>query len=274
MSDQQRITKPKTIIFGLVATLMNPLLTQAGSLGEVTSDHFSWHNLYIGIDGGYSMSLNSTNFTPYNGGAVPSSGAIISVPGNTTFQRDVGDAGMIGAFIGYRVDDNLSFNLNYDYRSGFGWQVPTNAALTSGINDLVDYVNNIRIQTLFVNFVLNPDKDTGGWGKLTPYVTAGLGVAFNSTGTLHSVDLLDQTIYSNISGASVVNFAWNAGLGVDYALTKKLHYTLGYRFVNSGALQTSGDLVNPLGSFTTNPFKANRVLLNEVITGLKWQFDA
>ena len=117
----------------------------AGTMGDVATAGKWMKNVYAGVDGGYSMSLNSTNFTPYNGASVATSGLIISTPGNTTFQREVGNAGMIGAFIGYRVDDNLSFNLNYDYRGGFGWQVPTNAVLTEGVSNLIYYVkDNIK----------------------------------------------------------------------------------------------------------------------------------
>lgn len=245
---------------------------RAGTMGE--NDSTQWmKNIYFGVDGGYSMSFSSTDFSPYNQANTATAGQVMSVPGNTTFQREIGDSGMIGAFLGYHVNDNLSFNLNYDYRGSFSWQVPTNAVLTSGINDLIYYVDNIKIQTLFVNFIINPNKNWVGWGDLTPYVSGGLGVSFNHVGTLRAVDLLDPSIYSNISGASVTNFAWNVGLGVDYALSKHLSYKLGYRFVDAGMIQSSDNLVSPNGTFTINPFKANHVLLNEVITGISWQFD-
>lgn len=244
----------------------------AGTMGDIESP--SWmKKLYIGVDGGYSMSLNSTNFTPYNGADVAVSGQIVSVPENTTFQRDISDSGMIGVLLGYRVDDSLNFNLNYDYRGGFSWQVPTNGLVTSGVNDLIYFVKNITIQTLFVNFVITPNKNTEFWGKWTPYVSGGLGASFNQVGLLRSVELIDQDVYNNISGASVTNFAWNAGVGIDYALGKNLSYTLGYRLVDAGTIQTSNTLVNAIGEFTINSFKADHVLLNEIVTGLTWQFD-
>lgn len=245
----------------------------AGAMGEYESTK-RMKNIYLGIDGGYSMSLNGTNFTPYSINNIPTSGQTISVPGNTTFQRDIGDSGMVGGFLGYQVNDSLSFNINYDYRGWFSWQVPTTGVLASGVNDFIYSVKNIKIQTLFVNFVINPNKDWEGWGKLTPYVSGGLGASFNQVGKLNNIDLFDPDIYSSISGASVTNFAWNAGLGINYDLSNHLSYMLGYRFVYAGALQSSGNFSNPTGTFSINPFKANHILLNEVITGFKWKFDA
>jgi opacity protein-like surface antigen len=251
-----------------------PKVAMAGAMGAKNTSPSIMKNIYLGVDGGYSMSLNSTNLSPYDTSNIAASSQIISVPGNTTFQNGIDDSGMIGAFLGYRVNNSLSFNLNYDYRGWFSWQVPTNAVLSSGINDLIYSAKNIKIQTLFVNFVINPNKNWEGWGNLTPYVSGGLGAAFNQLGTLSGTDLIDPNIYSNIAGASSTSFAWNVGLGVDYALSKNISYSLGYRFVNAGTVQSSEQLSSPMGVFSVNPFKANHVLLNEVITGIKWQFDA
>lgn len=245
----------------------------AGTMGDIYEKDWK-KNFFIGVDGGYSLSLNSTNFSPYNSSNIGAYESIISIPGNTTFQHDIGNSGMIGGFLGYRVNENLSFNINYDYRGWFSWQVPTNASLSSNINDLLYYVKDISIQTLFYNFVLTPSQDWEPSGRIRPYVSGGLGMAFNHVGTLSSVDLMDTTMTNSIEGSSITSFAWNVGIGAEYLITPNLTYTLGYRFVEAGSLETSNTLYNSNGNYEVNPFKASPVLLNEIITGLRWQFNA
>ena len=250
-----------------LAGLLMPVLAFAGDMGPEPK----WNHLYFGIDGGYSMSLNSANFNPYNGSQV--NGNVISVPTNTTFQRDIGNAGMLGGYIGYNVNENLSFNINYDYRSGFDWQVPVSYG-TPGSAGVIFFTNNIKIQTAFVNFILNPSVN---WGGLMPYVNGGVGFAVNDVGVIHDFVLDNSSNGVNYNGKSVTNFAWNAGLGVDYAITKKLHYTLGYRLVNAGPIESADTFSfkgNPNVSGRMTPFKSSQILLNEVITSFKWQYDA
>lgn len=244
----------------------------AGTMGPIQESDWM-KNLYIGVDGGYSSSLNSTNFSPYTNTNIGNYDNVMSVPGNTTFQHDIGNSGMVGGFLGYKVNENLSFNVNYDYRGWFNWQVPTNASLSSSINDLLYYANDISIQTLLFNFVLTPNKNLESLGNLRPYITGGIGMAFNNVGTVTSVNLLETSSYNNIKGASSTTFAWTVGIGAEYMITKNITYTLGYRFVDAGSLETSNTLYNSTGNYEINPFKANQVLLNEIITGLKWQFN-
>ncbi len=256
----------------LCSTALMSTSAMAGTMGDLADKDWK-KNLFIGVDGGYSLSLNSTNFSPYTNSNIGAYESVISIPGNTTFQHDIGNSGMIGGFLGYRVNENLSFNVNYDYRGWFSWQVPTNASLSSSINDLFYYVKDINIQTLFFNFTLTPNQDWEKLGPLRPYVSGGLGMAFNHVGTLTSVDLMNPATTNNIEGSSITSFSWNVGIGAEYLITQNLVYTLGYRFVEAGSIETSNNLYNSNGTYEVNPFKASPVLLNEIVTGLRWQFN-
>ena len=231
----------------------------------------SWHRVYLGIDGGYSMSLNSTNFTPIHNG-------LTSLPplDNSTFQQEIGNSSMIGLFLGYHVNDSMRLEINYDYRNHFNWEISAPYLNTNDPPVYVNYLaNNIQIQTLFMNIKFYPLVN---WGQFTPYVNAGLGASFNQSGKveLSILNFFDAPANSAyIEGGSSTNFAWNVGVGMDYAIINQLHFTLGYRFVDAGVLR-SGDFSKTIGVEGTAPimpFKANQILLNEVIMGLMWTFD-
>lgn len=82
-------------------------------MGPQTSSSY----FFLGIDGGYSVSSDTTYFRP-DYANVKNYDRAWSVPMNQAFQGSIGASGMIGGFIGYQLNDNVGFNLNYDYRGG------------------------------------------------------------------------------------------------------------------------------------------------------------
>lgn len=253
-------------VLPLLLLTSSPLF--AGTMDDKKLSSFSWDNMYFGIDGGYAMSLNSTNLSPVHNGMTS-----FTIPENTTFQRDVGNSEMIGGFIGYQFNKQLSMNLNYDFRNQFDWEVPASYP-SLNLPNLDYFTKNIRIQTLFVNVMVNPIIK---WGAITPYVQGGIGAAWNTLNPIWDVNLDNPAAYLKIKGNTVTQFAWNVRLGVDYAITSKLHCTLGYRFVDAGILESGNTLVasgaglTPAGTYPTVPFKSNPILLNEIILDFRWQ---
>lgn len=82
--------------------------------------------------------------------------------------------------------------------------------------------------------------------------------------------------YLVINGKTSTNFAWDAGVGVDYAFKNNLHISLGYRFVDTGTLETASSYRNIVNGHVINsitPFKADQILLNEFVAGLKYSFN-
>ena len=79
--------------------------------------------------------------------------------------------------------------------------------------------------TLFANLYYDFRNSTA----FTPYVGAGLGMAFNYANYTFS----SPGYHGNFDEHST-NFAWNVGAGVAYDITDSLAVDLGYRYVNLG----------------------------------------
>lgn len=79
--------------------------------------------------------------------------------------------------------------------------------------------------TLFANLYYDFRNSTA----FTPYVGAGLGMAFNYANHTFS----SPGYHGNFDEHST-NFAWNVGAGVAYDITDSLAVDLGYRYVNLG----------------------------------------
>lgn len=112
--------------------------------------------------------------------------------------------------------------------------------------------------TLFANVFWDFHNDSA----LTPYVGAGLGLAFNYTGFDFAKVNGDRFSASQTS----TNFAWNAGVGVAYQFTENVALDASYRFVSMGFNEvsaTSGGVTYKLGSSPYN---------NEFMVGVRFGF--
>ena len=142
------------------------------------------------------MSLNSTNFSPIHNGTTS-----FLVPENTTFQKDIDNSGMIGALLGYPINNSLSLNLNYDYRNNFSWEV-SGTYPNLNLENLDFYAKKIQIQTLFTNIELYPQVN---WGDINPYISAGLGIAANKVFDIKTLNPDIPVTYLDVKGHRSIN---------------------------------------------------------------------
>ncbi len=80
--------------------------------------------------------------------------------------------------------------------------------------------------TLFANFFWDFHNDTA----LTPYLGAGLGLAFNYTGYDFKLQNGDTVSMDD----RFTNFAWNVGAGASFSVTDNLAIDASYRFMGLG----------------------------------------
>lgn|SRR5574344_1993214 len=108
--------------------------------------------------------------------------------------------------------------------------------------------------TSFLNFYWDFHNETA----FTPYVGAGLGMAFQYAG--YDVKYADGSKMS--MDDRYTTFAWNVGAGMSYAVNENLAVDLGYRFVSMGQhdINQNGTKVE------TNPY------MNEVNVGARFMF--
>lgn len=149
--------------------------------------------------------------------------------------------------IGDKTDDTFggALAIGYDFDKKFG--VPIRAELEyAGFSeaeakktfhdggDSHRLKQKFNIQTLFVNAYW--DIDTGT--QFTPYVGAGLGMAFIRTKLNYNGEDAASTWGASTGSKNVTNFAWNVGLGLGYDISENWTLDAGYRFVGLGSAKT------------------------------------
>jgi len=204
---------------------------------------------------------------------------------HSVFDTDMNTSPLYGGYVGLRFNPNVSADLGYDFRGQYHWDRISTLDGTLGVNPARQvgerYIaHNIRIQTLLLAVNLNPDVN---WGGFIPYVTAGVGAAWNRIGSFENTDIatpsrvIPTTFDILVSGKTTTNFAWKVGVGVDYACIRwpQLHFNIAYRFVDVGILQTGTALFETFSRIrsTINPFKARHVQFNELFVGASYHFD-
>ncbi len=192
--------------------------------------------------------------------------------------------------IGNETDDAFggSLAIGYDFDKKFGLPVRAEleyAAFSETENEktytLIDPLGSgdaklqlkqtFQVQTLFVNAYW--DIATGT--QFTPYVGAGLGMAFINTKGKANAFLIDSpadALGGSTGSKNVTNFAWNVGAGLGYDFTENWTMDIGYRFVGLGSVKTKsyhqGDAAN---NYSVHG-KTDNLYQHQLAIGLRYTF--
>lgn len=160
-----------------------------------------------------------------------------------------GESGSIR--IGNKTDDTFggSIAVGYDFGKRFGVPIrgeveyaafsraEAKRSYTNEWNEREKLKQTFDIQTLFFNAYW--DIDTGT--RFTPYLGAGLGMAFIGTkmkSNGYDIGDPDDSWSESTGSKTVTNFAWNVGAGLGYDLTENWTLDAGYRFAHLGSVKT------------------------------------
>ncbi|MEQ1649399.1 MAG: outer membrane beta-barrel protein [Hyphomicrobiaceae bacterium] len=80
--------------------------------------------------------------------------------------------------------------------------------------------------------MFNAYYDLGKFGGVTPYVGAGVGVAYNRTGETYFTD--NPSLVNRIEGASRLSLAWSVGAGIGWQVSERAVLDVGYRYTDLG----------------------------------------
>ncbi len=138
--------------------------------------------------------------------------------------------------------------------------------LTPTNSNFVDPMHSsIRSTTL----MFNGYKDLGSFGGLTPYVGAGVGVAYNKMDETYFTD--NPLLLNRIEGNSRVSLAWSLMAGVGYQVSDRAILDVGYRYMDYGKA-ISGRIDN---TNSINPaVRISDISAHEVKIGLRYHFGA
>jgi len=198
---------------------------------------------------------------------------------------------MIGDFgFGYRFNSIFRMDVTGELRGGASFQGlevvndSTHGPVPTTSNQWADFY---RANVSSYLGMVNAYTDIGTWSGVTPYVGAGLGVAFNRISGASDIGSAAQAggptsaTGGYIDSAGGFNLAWALMAGLDFNVTHNLKLELGYRYINYGSV-TSGYAHcltgNPAGqgAFSCTPaysLTVNKLASNDFRLGLIWTLD-
>lgn len=117
--------------------------------------------------------------------------------------------------------------------------------------------------------MFNAYYDLGQFGRFTPYVGAGVGVAYNRTDEAYFTE--NPYLLNRIQGGSRLALAWSLMAGVGVQVSDRAIIDIGYRFTDLGKAETgrvdSAGFLNPAVKF-------DELRNHEVRVGLRYHFGS
>ena len=201
---------------------------------------------------------------------------LYDVPGTSVEQVGQGwDSSMFfGLGVGYKFNDWLRADITGEYRGKANFHGSDNVTFSGGQG--VDNYSGSKSEWVFM---ANAYVDLGTWWSLTPYVGAGIGMAYNKISGfrddgiafIDGVGLTNSVVFA--SDASKWNFAWAVHAGLTYKVTQSMSIDLGYRYISLGSAQTGPTRAFD-GSFTGGgPFIFNKIYSHDFKLGVRWMLE-
>lgn len=130
--------------------------------------------------------------------------------------------------IGYIASSRVRVEAEVQYRPEFSFNGRANFTQTTGRQDVSAALSSISA-------ILSVYAELPGRGPLNPFLGCGGGLSRNSIGETRMEFPRTTTV---VPGASRVGFAWMLTAGVAARVREKMTVDVGWRYVNSGAVET------------------------------------
>ncbi|MCF6321945.1 MAG: porin family protein [Rhizobiaceae bacterium] len=154
-------------------------------------------------------------------------------------QYDIDQSWMVGAGIGYQINDwfRVDLTANLYSQADFTGASEFNTACSDGtVGAICSYsdTGNVRVST----YLANAYVDLGTWQGITPYVGAGIGGALVHWGDLQNTE---YSVSGPVPGSFAIDthgkrsgwrFAYGLNAGASYDISSNLKIDAGYSFTN------------------------------------------
>ncbi|HUS95448.1 MAG TPA: acyloxyacyl hydrolase, partial [Hyphomicrobiaceae bacterium] len=117
--------------------------------------------------------------------------------------------------------------------------------------------------------MFNVYKDLGQWGRVVPYVGAGIGLAYHQMDEVYFTN--NQYLVNRIEGNSDLSFAWALMAGFGYQISDRAIVDVGYRYINMGKA-TSGRVDS--AGFANPVVTVDDIAAHEFKVGLRYHFGS
>lgn len=204
----------------------------------------------------------------------------------TTFGRPAGIAGngfnvvssaltetaTVGGGVGYQVNSYIRGDITGEYRFGSDYSAVETTLKGCGAGAAFGCADSYGAKVSSGVVLANGYLDLGTYYRVTPYVGAGVGAAFNEFGGLTDYNLTFRNGYPSGFGQSHTNIAlaWALMAGISYDLTQNLKLDIGYRYLDMGKLMSSPIVCSNGGCpYETQSYK---LYSHDVRIGLRYAF--
>jgi opacity protein-like surface antigen len=198
-----------------------------------------------------------------------------NVPGIQLRHADKGfdSSGLFGVGVGYQFTPWLRADVIGEFRTAANFHGLDIA--TAGGTTFPDSFSASKSEFLFL---ANVYADLGTWWCITPFVGAGVGVAWNQIAHFRDLGVGSSgLIGGNAStgfaeAATTQNLAWALHAGLAYKATPGLTIELAYRYLNLGKA-TTGDLVSFDGTQNLGPMEFRDLISHDIKLGVRWKLQ-
>lgn len=237
-----------------------------------------FNRFYLGAEGGYSVS-NGVNFRPQQSEDCVEVEGLIGCWLNThqSFRATIDNSPEFGGKIGYHLNSLLDLDVAYNQRNNFRWSKDFPGDFSGAPNTSPASrnrtINTIKNRTLMADVTLVP---TLFCSCLQPFVSGGIGIAWNTLGDLLSTNLVNGST-AIITGDTNHSFAWQLAGGLNIPLNKHWFFDLGYRYLDMGTFRSgTRDIFLNSSSQTINQpiayLEGKHVSTNEFFAGVNYNF--
>jgi opacity protein-like surface antigen len=199
---------------------------------------------------------------------------------NTTINHvDKGfdSSGLFGVGVGYRFNHWLRADVTGEYRmaANFHGMDITRFPTGFGFGTAPDSYSASKSEWVAL---ANIYADLGTWWCITPFVGAGVGVAYNTISHFRDLGVgSSNTPFPIIStgfadSATTANLAWAIHAGLAYRVTPGFSVELAYRYLNLGKAKTA-DLVSFDGTQNLGPMEFRDLWSQDVKLGVRWNLQ-
>lgn len=204
------------------------------------------------IDGRFTVNNGSDAIAPYNLDSYSTdktnTTALISIEGGHRWQRD---RILLPAYA-------LSLRYQHIFPNNVGGQITQFSS-----NDFINYNYDWKISSDILSMLAKVDLFR--YRSLLPYVSAGVGAAFNHATSYSETALANVTprVSPGFADHSNTVFTYSLGAGIDYQLHSNLIVSLGYEFQDLGKISSGSGTSTWAGtSLRSSSFKTNNILLS------------
>jgi opacity protein-like surface antigen len=125
--------------------------------------------------------------------------------------------------------------------------------------------SSVKTYTLMANVY----KDLGRYGSVTPYVGAGIGLAYNRMSETYFTG--STTLTNRIAGDNDLSLAWSLMAGIGYQISDRAILDVGYRYLDMGKISSQR---HDNAGFVNPRVTVDDIAAHEFKIGLRYHFGA